>query len=255
MMLLHPAAKGHDTMSRLTESEVDGYHRDGYHRFTQQVFDADRMKRLSAIFEEHVAEAGAKRTDELDKPHLHDWRLLEFLLADEVADLVQPVTGPDIGLFSSHFIAKEPHTGRPTPWHEDSAFWAEEFNDFSRIVTVWLALDDVDRGNGCMAVIPGTHSNGFSGYADLADGDAYTFDREIAEVDAEAAVYLELAKGQASLHDSRIVHGAEANTSPRRRAGYTMRFFDTSARVLRPGYPVWLVRGVDQDGGNNFVNV
>lgn len=241
-------------MSRLTSSEVSDYRRDGFHRFTQQVFATDDLDRLTAIFEEHVAHADGKRTDELDKPHLHDRRLLDFLLADEVADLVEPLIGSDIGLFSSHFIAKEPYTGRPTPWHEDSAFWKAEFSDFSRIVTIWLALDDVDQENGCMAVIPGTHSNGFSSYADLPDGDSYTFGQQIDEVDESGAVYLELKQGQASLHDSRIIHGARANTSPRRRAGYTMRFFDTSARVLRPGYPVWLVRGHDKDGGNNFVN-
>ncbi|MFD6415706.1 phytanoyl-CoA dioxygenase family protein [Streptomyces sp. NPDC060194] len=240
-------------MSRLTENDVAAYRHDGYHRFTQQVFAPERFERLAAIFEEHVAGAGAKRTDELDKPHLEDERLLEFLLAPEVADLVEPLIGSDIGLFSSHFIAKEPLTGRPTPWHEDSAFWNAEFNAFDRIVTVWLALDDVDRENGCMAVIPGTQHNGFSAYRALADGEAYTFGEEISQVDDSTAVYLELRRGQASLHDSRIIHGADANTSSRRRAGYTMRYFDTSARVLKDG-PVWLVRGVDRDGGNNFVN-
>ncbi|MFJ8862391.1 phytanoyl-CoA dioxygenase family protein [Streptomyces sp. NPDC102451] len=241
-------------MSRLTGIEVEGYRRDGYHRFTEQVFAKDRMDRLGEIFEEHVSAAGTRRTDELDTPHIEDDRLLEFLLAEEVADLVEPLIGPDIGLFSSHFIAKEPRTGRPTPWHEDSAFWQSRFSDFSRIVTVWLALDDVDRENGCMAVIPGTHDNGFSAYRTLADGDSYTFEKEIAGVDESSAVYLELKRGQASLHDSRIIHGAKANTSPRRRAGYTMRYFDTSARVLRQEFPVWLVRGVDKDGGNGFVN-
>lgn len=240
-------------MSRLTEVEVAAYRKNGYHRFTQQVFGHERMNRLLAIFDEHVAGAGTKRTDELDKPHLDDARLLEFLLAPEVADLVEPLIGSDIGLFSSHFIAKEPLTGRPTPWHEDSAFWKSRFTDFSNIVTVWLALDDVDRENGCMAVIPGTQSNGFSAYSAVENGAAYTFDQEITEVDDRNAVYLELRRGQASLHDSRIIHGADPNTSSRRRAGYTMRYFDTSARVLED-IPVWLVRGRDIDGGNRFVN-
>lgn len=240
-------------MERL-DQDVTEFRREGYRLFHQQVFDAETFAHLSQIFEEHVAAAGDKRTDELDAPHHEDERLLRFLLADEVLDIVEPLIGPDIGLWSSHFIAKEPYTGRETPWHEDSAFWEKSFTDFSAIVTVWLALDDVDRENGCMAVIPGTHTNGFSAYGDLSDDDRYTFNKQIAEVDDSKAVYMELARGEASLHDSRIVHGARANTSPRRRAGYTMRYFSTDAKIIKPNWPAWLARGVDRSGDNPFVN-
>ncbi|WP_254638882.1 hypothetical protein [Cohnella sp. GbtcB17] len=47
------------------------------------------------------------------------------------------------------------------------------------------------------------------------------------EVDEKKAAYFELEPGKCSLHDSRIIHGAEPSTSPYRRCGYTMRYFST----------------------------
>jgi len=117
------------------------------------------------------------------------------------------------------------------------------------LVTAYLedALDPTDRENGCMRVIPGTHANGFSEY-EIVDAERHTFTRQIKGVDESRAVYFELAAGECSLHDSRIIHGAEANTSPRRRCGYTMRYFSTEARVnpeRNANHKVWLARGRD----------
>jgi ectoine hydroxylase-related dioxygenase (phytanoyl-CoA dioxygenase family) len=180
---------------------------------------------------------------------------LEFLLSPEVLDLVEPITGADIVLWSSHFISKDPYIGRATPWHEDSAYWEGRVDTYDNIVTVWLALDRATRQNGCMRVIPGTHHNGFSRYVPV-DRRTNTFGSQIAEVDESRAVYFELERGECSLHDSRLVHGATPNTSPSRRCGYTMRYLPASTRVYAEKYPnhrLWLARGRDR-AGNTYEN-
>ncbi|MEM6526935.1 MAG: phytanoyl-CoA dioxygenase family protein, partial [Chloroflexota bacterium] len=97
---------------RIDEATVQQYHTDGYILFDQPLFAPEKFARLAAIFEEMAAGVGeGKRTDELDKPHFNDPRLFEFLMADEVLDIVEPLIGPNIGLWSSHFIAKEPFVG------------------------------------------------------------------------------------------------------------------------------------------------
>lgn len=237
-------------MSRITPPDVASYRENGYFLYHNQVFAPDKMARLHQIFEEHLADKGDLLSDELDTPHFRDPRLLEFLLGDEALDLVEPFIGPNIALWSSHFISKDPFTGRATPWHEDSAFWQGRLSSYDNIVTIWLALDPSDRENGCMRVIPGSHHNGFSDY-ETVDSEHHTFDRQIKEVDESQAVYFELAAGECSLHDSRIMHGAAANTSPRRRCGYTMRYFATDAKVdpeRNAGHKVWLARGRDLAG-------
>ncbi|MBD2864689.1 phytanoyl-CoA dioxygenase family protein, partial [Paenibacillus oceani] len=161
-----------------------------------------------------------------------------------------------IGLWSSHFISKEPVVGRATPWHEDSAYWKGRVSSFDKIVTVWLAIDRSIQENGCMRVIPGTHNNGFSEY-EKVDSSKNLFRSQIKNIDDSQAVYFELERGECSLHDSRIIHGAKANTSPYRRCGYTMRYFSTETRVIperNENHKVWLARGRDV-AGSRFENV
>jgi ectoine hydroxylase-related dioxygenase (phytanoyl-CoA dioxygenase family) len=219
-------------MIMLQSADLEFYRKNGYFLYREPIFKKEKLQQLESIMEEHLQNKGKKRSDELDTPHFHDKRLLDFLMAPEVLNMVEKIIGPNIGLWSSHFICKEPVTGRRTPWHEDSAYWKGRFDRMDKIVTVWLALDKTTTENGCMGVIPGTHVNGFSGYRQLETGSA-TFTEEINEdqMNLSKVVWFELEKGHCSLHDSRIVHGANANTSTNRRCGYTMRYFSLDMKM------------------------
>ncbi len=244
----------------LTERDVEFFRTQGYLLPRQQLFSPERLERLEAIFNAHLDAKGDKLSDELDTPHFRDPELLDFLLSDEVLDVIEPLVGPDIALWSSHFISKDPYTGRATPWHEDSSYWNGRFSSYDRIVTVWLALENPStRENGCMRVIPGSHlAGGFSENYVPTDMSVQTFHAEIADVDENQAVDFELQRGEFSLHDGRIVHGAKPNTSSMRRSGYTMRYFPSSVKMLdvpqNQGWKIWLARGRDL-AGNSYANV
>jgi len=239
--------------SRLTREQAEHYRREGYLLFHEPVFAPAQFARLRAIFEENLARYGE---DNLDIMHVRDPRLLEFLLSDEVLDIVEPVVGPDIGLWSSHFISKPAGVGKATPWHEDSAYWNGLISTMEGICTVWLAIDEATPANGCMKVIPGTHSGGFSAYESV-DSAHNIFGRQIKpeQVDASRAVYFTLQPNECSLHEARLMHGADANTSNQRRAGYTMRYFPASSKVhldrIGWNHKIWLARGRDR-AGNRF---
>jgi len=214
--------------AQISTKEAAFYHNNGYLLPDIPLFSEKKFENLFTIFEEHLASRGNLRPDELNAPHLKDDRLFDFLLADEVLDIVEPIIGPNIGLWSSGFICKESQTGKKTPWHEDSAYWEGRFNNFDGIVTIWLAIDEATKKNGCMGVLPGTHHNGFSEYEDMGT-DHKIFNLQIKNnvINEDDVVWFELKKNKFSLHDSRIIHGANANTSNTRRTGYTMRYFNT----------------------------
>lgn len=240
---------------RLSAEQAAHYREKGYLIYDQPVFDSATFDRLFQLFEENLARYGF---DDLDVIHFRDARLLDIVLSDAVLDLVEPVVGPNIGLWSTHFIAKPPKVGKATPWHEDSAYWDGRVSTMEGICTVWLALDRATQENGCMAVIPGTHANGFSQYEEVEDASKNIFATQIAagQFDEKDAVYMELEPNHASLHEARIIHGAQANTSDNRRAGYTIRFFPTSSKVFperNPGHKIWLARGKDL-AGNQYEN-
>jgi len=240
--------------ARLSPEQVNHYKSQGYVLFREPVFAPEKFARLQGIFEADLAQYGEAG---LDTIHFRDERLLEFLLCDDVLDLVEPLVGPDIGLWSSHFISKPAGVGKATPWHEDSSYWNGRITTMEGICTLWLALDKVDRANGAMTVIPGTHSNGFSTYQPVSS-EENIFNSEIRpeQLDLARAVTFELEPNQCSLHEARIIHGADPNTSTRRRAGYTMRYFPLTSRVLperNVGHKLWLARGRDRVG-NTFEN-
>lgn len=210
--------------------DINFYQKNGYYLYKQQLFAQDKLNRLLLIFEE--MENKGLKSGEFDTPHFNDNRLLEFLLSEEVLQLVESAIGPNIGLWSSHFISKEPFTGKRTPWHEDSAYWNGRFDILDKMVTIWLALDNSTLENGCMGVVPGSHTNGYSDYL-MVDTSTNIFSEEInpTHIDISKVKWLELNKGECSLHDARIIHGANANTSPYRRCGYTMRYFNLEMKL------------------------
>lgn len=235
---------------RLDQAQVEAFERDGYLLPDVDVLSTDRFRQLLEVFEEDRARWG---DDDLDTIHFRDERLLDFLLSGEVLDLVEPLIGPDIGLWSSHFICKRPRTGKATPWHEDTAYWDGRISSMQGLVTVWLALDPVDAGNGAMQVIPGSHHGDDRRRYLPVDMRENIFDSELDAdtIEIDRAVTFELQPNRCSIHDGRIVHGAPANISDRRRAGYTMRYFPLTSRVLperNEGHRVWLARGIDRAG-------
>jgi len=254
-------ATEHYTKPRLSAEQVDHYNSQGYLIVDEPVFGEAKFAALASHFEQLLeqwqADPRMRSPEHMDVPHFLHPSLFEWLFDDAVLDLVEPILGPDIALFSSHFLCKPAGTGKRVPWHEDSGYWRGRL-DPMEVVTVWLAVDPSTPTNGCMRVIPGTHNSGAAGFSDyepVADAKKEVFETEIKKgtYDEAQAVDCVLEAGQASLHDGRIIHGSNANTSDMRRCGYTMRYISAATRsVNRPdshdGFQIYLARGKDRAG-------
>jgi chlorinating enzyme len=244
----------------MTSAEIDFFSREGYLMPARPLFPEPKFNALRQHFEEKLARLPADVNPEsMDVPHFTDPKLFEWLFADEVLDLIEPIIGPDIALFSSHFIAKPAGTGRRVPWHEDSAYWQRMMHPHD-VVTVWLAIDPSTRANGCMKVIPRTHAGtgGFSEY-EPRDINTHMFAAEIkrSQLDESKAVYLELQPNQCSLHHAKLMHASDPNTSDIRRCGYTMRFMSTRVKLndeyCGAFHQIYLARGRDH-AGNRYAD-
>jgi len=134
---------------------------------------------------------------------------------------------------------------------------------------VWIAVDNVDRGNGCLQFIAGSGKNGPLTHQKNPKADALlNFEANPDLLDLNKAVPAIRNPGQFSIHDYYVVHGAEANTSNRRRAGLTFHYisaedyYDRSSMAVGSGLaapaplakrPIWLVLGENKDERNDFV--
>jgi len=245
------------TSPRLTAKEVQLYREEGFVLPAGKVFADKKFDALVAHFNQKLEEwSSDQRPETMDTPHFGDPKLNEWALAPEVVDLVEPLLGPDILLFSTHFICKPQGDGRRVPWHEDSAYWRRQL-DPMEVATVWLALDPSTTANGCMYVIPRTHNSGRKGFSDYegVDEQKSVFSTEIipSQRKDELAVPCELQPNFCSLHDARIQHGSPPNTSDIRRCGWTLRFVPATTRLL-PEYHdkqlMYLARGKNILGQN-----
>lgn len=120
------------------------------------------------------------------------------------------------------------------------------------MVTVWLAIDDADLGNGAMQFIPGSHVHGQIEFTESQEDESNVLDQTVgnAESYGDAPVVTELKAGQVSLHTDWLLHGSEPNLSNRRRCGLTMRFCSADVRALKEGWNVRTIicRGSDSSG-------
>ena len=244
---------------RLTPQQVQAFRTNGYLIYDRPVLPQPKFDGLKACFEKILADLPAEsRPEAMDVPHFMHPELFEWAFNEHMLDLVEPITGPDIALFSTHFICKPKGNGKRVPWHEDSAYWKGQITPME-VVTVWLALDPSTRENGCMMVIPRTHNEAQAGFSDYSpvETSQNVFPTEIIQShrDDSKRVYIELQPNQCSLHDGRIQHGSDPNTSNIRRCGWTLRFTSTAVKYsdFKGGHQVYLARGRDL-GGNTYAD-
>ncbi|MEW6251451.1 MAG: phytanoyl-CoA dioxygenase family protein [Planctomycetota bacterium] len=245
----------------VTPENLRQYREEGY-TICRQVLEPAALRDMTAYIDRFIAEMSTfMRPEHLDKPHVWDRRFLDFCATPALLDHVGQFVGPDIVLFSSHIISKAKGDGLLVPWHQDAIYWELEPMD---VITLWLAIDESTVGNGCMRVIPGTHTRGALEHVRDADPSGKVLDRGLKPefVDESRAVDIELQPGDCSFHAPYLIHGSRRNTSPTRRCGYTMRFMPARTKLLRngklsqwfAGHPLFLLRGRDRAAVNVYAN-
>lgn len=247
-----------ETVGRATPEQVEFYRKYGYVKFGR-IFTREEMDALRAHVDEMIAALPeGKRPEELDVPHFHDPWLFRYLNHPRVLDVIEDFIGPDIVLWSSHFIAKPKGDGKAVPWHTDGSYWGERLQPM-KVITLWLAVDESTVENGCMRVIPGSHTE-VARVADMyepVDLKRNVFNSRIKQecMDESQAVDLELQVGECHFHDAWTIHGSNPNFSSKRRCGYTMRYMPADV-VHQPkewssSHRIYLLRGEDRTGGRN----
>jgi len=215
-----------------TDELMEQYKRDGYVIF-RNVVDADLVAEASAHIDWLVERHPELRPEELWHTLVPGDPFWVRLISDSrLLDVAQLFVGPNIALFASHYISKPPYEGLPVLWHQDGSYWPL---DPMEVVTLWLAVDHSTPENGCMRVIPGTQNMALQHMQQRTDvRNVLSSEIDPALVDESNAVDVVLAPGDVSVHEPSIIHGSNANTSPMRRAGLTMRYIPTSTRITTP---------------------
>lgn len=220
----------------------------GYH-FPLRIFGPDEIRGCRERLEAFERSQGGPLSGQLrNKPHLLFTWADRLVRHPRLLDAVEDVLGPDLLVWSSSFFTKEANDPGFVSWHQDSTYWGLSEPD---VVTAWVAFSDSVPENGCMRVMPGTHTMSQLPHKDtFAAHNLLTRGQEVqVEVDPGLAVDVSLQPGEVSLHHVLLVHGSEANRSDRRRIGLAIRYVPTYVRQTA-GHrdSAMLVRGSDRHG-------
>ena len=236
------------------EKIKEQFDRDGYIIF-HDVIDSQLIEEAN----QHIAWLLKKFPDlppeKLNFPCMRGDPFWARLISDDrLLDIAEVFIGSNIALFSSHYLCKAPHVGESVIWHQDAGYWKLKPME---IISLWLAINDVARDNGCMRVVPGTHHLGVQSHKDIdkgvIGGNRSSIDESV--VDKAKAVDIELRPGDVSVHHPHLLHASNANHSNRWRKGLTIRYVPASTLVLdERHFPnLYLLRGNAVEGLNGYV--
>ena len=205
------------------------FEREGFLLF-QNVLDADLIHEASNHVEWLQRKHPDLRPEQLGHTLMtHDPFWVRLVSDDRLLDIAEQFIGPNIALFASHYISKPPLDGQPVLWHQDGSYWPLEPME---VVTLWLAVDDSTPDNGCMRVIPGSHKMGIKEHKKKTDvPNVLSSQIDLSDVDDSTAVDCVLNAGGVSVHHPNIIHGSNANNSPKRRCGLTIRYIPTTTQI------------------------
>lgn len=212
---------------KLSVAQVEHYNSNG---FVQpfDVFSAAEISEIRRTIDRHMTGLGPEGAYGINCYQARLSSLWDIATDARILDHVEDLVGPNILCWATAILSKKPHDPKAVPWHQDASFWALSP---ARTVTVWLAIDDADEANSAMRFIPGSHNKGALPVA-KTEGSANVFHKGTANAEEMGDPFTNsLRAGQISMHADMLVHGSLANTSDRRRCGFTIRYCPPEVQI------------------------
>ncbi len=220
----------------LSETQVERFHRDGFIN-AGQALSAEEVDRLR---DELTRVIDQKDRADVPQPVLlrnlnsnpatQVWQVVNIWQASDpfrqvmktpkIVEEIGQLTGARALRIWHDQIQYKPATqGGVNFWHQDSPLWPIIRPNTQ--VSAWIALDDVDEGNGCMSMVPGSHKWGVAleWFQGIAEFDQLPGEYKGNKVEVRLCP---VRKGHVHYHHGLTWHGSHANTSnrPRRAIAY-----------------------------------
>ena len=264
---------------KLSPENIAHFEEDGYLLLRGALADSD-LDPIIAEYEEHIARravelrAEGKISDlyadepfdrrlasicrknneiykELDIMYFRGRASFEFLINENLLDMVEGLVGPEITCSPiQHTRAKLPAEipcgGDPhvAPWHQDAGVtWEEADPHF--ILTVWLPLTEATPENGCLQIIPRTHETGLMQHHIKQGLGTVIIDEAMPE---DEQLTLPMKKGDVLLMHKETPHRSTPNLADNVRWSMDLRYQETGTPTGRPFHPDFVARSRSNPG-------
>lgn len=150
----------------------------------------------------------------------------DYYFEGPLVDIASQIIGPNVKGATSQLTFKMKGNTKPFGWHQDNGYG--ELEPYNAITTL-TALDDTDRGNGCLWLIPGSHKQGQIRVQQDVD-QKKSQSEIIVEADDKLAVPMEMKAGDTLLFNCWMLHKSDGNYSnDRDRRILFLRYADADA--------------------------
>lgn len=162
----------------LSDEELKSFHENGFigpitvyepeeMRAMWKEVRVELLDRTNAVYpDESLSETGSTNIANYDR-HLDIDALSRHICNARIVDRVSSILGPDVLCWRTEFFPKYPGD-EGTDWHQADTFanasgtpqivWPKEANGFGGTITVWTAFTESTLENGCLQLMPGTHT-------------------------------------------------------------------------------------------------
>ena len=155
----------------LAGEDVAGFRRDGY-LLLERVLDTNDLRLLDIAVSEVIETAlsserptdliefepstksGTRRVRRILNPYERHEAFRATAHDPRIVDRVESLFGSDLDLQHSKLNMKPAQIGSPVKWHQDLAYYPHT-ND--NVLAVLIYIDDANKANGCVQVLPRLH--------------------------------------------------------------------------------------------------
>lgn len=221
---------------QVTPEQTRSYQENGF-LVIEGFLDADELALWSKTTDEAVTERLASTSAGLNNQSDPDAYYAQVFtqclkLADSHAGMHALMHDPRLGRVAATLAGVDgiriwhdqalykPPFGNPTGWHLDNPYWS--FSSRNSL-SIWVALDDATRSNGCLYYLPGTQKTATWQNTGIGKNQAdllkvYPQWREIATAGCPCPA------GSAVFHNGLCAHGAGANMTNKPRRAMTCAY-------------------------------
>ena len=196
-----------------------------YSRLLMQLDSTDRQYKNAGVQSKGFkgATLAYRKIQDLE----HDAHFMAYMQRPLFREICERVytKGAPVAAFRAMFMNKPAHQGTLLPWHQDR--WS--YLDRDPLITIWTALDPASVANGCVEVIPGSHSWGLLN-SEHASG-FLTEEQAIQVSSSEKSVYLELKAGEAVLLHNWLLHRSDTNSTDIARRAFSVCYMDARTQA------------------------
>jgi phytanoyl-CoA hydroxylase len=232
----------------ISEAQRRQYDTEGYVVLDNVFSDVDLDRVIAEVDQftnadnEELRRSGPRwnsRADEINFTHTLASKsapLAAFTRHPALLRMATGLLGPDLRLWIDLAVTKYPTTSE-FPWHQDSGYLAVE----PAWITCWVALTDATEDNGCLRVLPGSHSAGVVPHVQSPVG-------MVGYTGPDSGIALPMAKGSVAAISSLLLHRTGPNTTSEPRKAYIVEYCKAESFILHTGQRLDDLPLVTRDG-------